>query len=422
MNEMDTPEVPQSASDHPAAATEVRYLVRQPILNAHHQLHGYELLFQLNSAGPAGGRGLHATRTVLDDILLYGLESLTGGQPAFITCSAESLTEPLVSVLPPEHVVLEIPEQLEASPKLLGACRNLKDQGYRLALTDFSWGPMPHMLLPLVDYVKVDFACIDSPGLERLRKAVAGAPVALLGENVNSRQTFQNALAEGCTYFQGFHFCEPDFIQKAKVPSNRLLHTELLAQLRTTPLDLKKVAPLVKRDTALVYRLLKLVNSPICAIRQEVTSIETAILVLGEEAFRRIAMLAALSELNSGQPAEILHTALIRARFCELAAPSRQLDPAEQYMVGLLSLLPVMLQQSMAELASGLPLRADVKRALLGHPLPERSLLAWIEAHEKNEVVQANAIADQFSLNIQRLEQYYVDAVVWESLAGRALR
>jgi c-di-GMP-related signal transduction protein len=81
---------PQSASfadDSMQVAAEVRYLVRQPILDTHNHLHGYELLFQLQSGGPDGGHGIHATRAILDNTLLYGLDKLTNGLPAFITCS-----------------------------------------------------------------------------------------------------------------------------------------------------------------------------------------------------------------------------------------------------------------------------------------------------------------------------------------------
>jgi EAL and modified HD-GYP domain-containing signal transduction protein len=422
MCEMGQPGAPQAASfenNSVQTAAEVRYLARQPILDTHSHLHGYELLFQLKSDGPAGGHGIHATRAILDDVLFYGLDKLTNGLPAFVTCSAESLTEPLVSVLPPNSAILEIPEQLETSPKMIGACRKLKEMGYRLALEDFSWGPMPHMLLPIVDYVKVDFDILDRPGRDRLRKAIEGTSVALLAEKIDTQESYQIALAEGFSYFQGFYFCFPEFIQKTKVPSNKFLHVELLKQLRSDPLDLKKIAPLVKRDTALVYRLLKLVNSPLCAIRQEILSIESAILTLGEAIFRKMAMLAVLSELNTGQPTEILHMALVRARFCELAAVSGSLDSEEQYMLGMLSLLPAMLRQPMEELAVELPLRPGIKKALLGEPVPERSLLSWIEAHERNEMSQAYQVVDSYGLNAQKLEQFYVDALLWEAVAAK---
>jgi EAL and modified HD-GYP domain-containing signal transduction protein len=132
-----------------------------------------------------------------------------------------------------------------------------------------------------------------------------------------------------------------------------------------------------------------------------------------------MAMLAVLSELNTGQPTEILHMALVRARFCELAAASCNLDSEEQYMLGMLSLLPAMLRQPMEELAGALPLRSEIRKALLGEPVPERSLLSWIEAHERNEMSQAYKVVDSCGLNAQKLEQFYVDAILWEAVAAK---
>ena len=74
----------------------------------------------------------------------------------------------------------------------------------------------------------------------------------------------------------------------------------------------------MKRDTSLTYRLLRLINSPACAMQQEVRSVEAALIAVGEETFRRMATLAIASELNSGQPMELLRMAFVRGRFCEL--------------------------------------------------------------------------------------------------------
>jgi hypothetical protein len=39
------------------------------------------------------GDGDLATRTMLDNTVMFGLEKLTGGLPAFVNCTAEALTE-----------------------------------------------------------------------------------------------------------------------------------------------------------------------------------------------------------------------------------------------------------------------------------------------------------------------------------------
>jgi EAL and modified HD-GYP domain-containing signal transduction protein len=176
---------------------------------------------------------------------------------------------------------------------------------------------------------------------------------------------------------------------------------------------------LVARDASLTYRLLRLVNSPLYAVRQEVRSIESAILLLGERIFHRIATLAIFSEFNSHEPPEILHMALVRARFCEQAAGLCDLDPNEQYLLGMFSLLAAMMRQPMERLAAELPLRSEIRQALMGANTGDGCLLAWIEAHERDDQVARDSIAKAYSLNQRSLMQHYLGALLWDAAARR---
>lgn len=407
-----TPEaIPHRAATEWPAGTGC--MARQPILDLRDRVKGYKLIFQNEPYDAAEANGFDTGSVVLDNIVLFGVGRLTGGVPAFVRCDAEALVEQLVTVLPPSAAVLEIPEGLEVTPKLLGACRKLKNLGFPLALVDFVWSPAPHPLLDLVEYVKVDVARVHKR--ERLRQWLEGTSVAMVAEGVHTQDDYRKARAEGFAYFQGFYFCNPETVQGRNVPSNRLFHIEILRQLFRDPLDLKTLCPLVMRDASLVYRVLRLVNSPICAIREPVSSIESAIMILGDVTFRRVATLAIQCALNEGQSPEILHMALVRARFCSQAARLCDLDPNEQYLLGLLSLLPAMLRLPMESLAPELPLRSEIRQALLGGALHERCLLTWIEFHERSKAAESLATASDFSLDQQRLAHTYVDALAWEA-------
>ena len=76
------------------------------------------------------GDGDLATRTMLDNSVIFGLEKLAGGVTAFVNCTRESLTEDLVDVLPPGMTVLEILETIEPTPDLVKACRRLKARAF----------------------------------------------------------------------------------------------------------------------------------------------------------------------------------------------------------------------------------------------------------------------------------------------------
>jgi c-di-GMP phosphodiesterase len=392
---------------------EVRYVARQPILDLQGRVHGYELLFRDGSDSVFRSDTAIATRTILDDTVLFGMERYTNGLPAFINCSAETLTEGLVQVLPPNKTALLIPASAQPTPALVEACLELKTSGYRLALDDFAWNPKSKTMLESADYICVDFSLVSAGDRPDLRQKLSSIPAAKIAKKVETQEEYDQACAAGFTLFHGNYLCRPVLLKDRKVPTNRFLNFELLRLLNREPVDLKKVSEFVLRDPSLTYRLLRLVNSPFCAVRQEVRSIESALLIVGEQLFRRVATLAILSELNTGRPAEILQMAMMRARFCSLAADSCALDPAEQYLLGILSLLPAMLGLPMEALTPTLPLRLPVRDALEGAANPERSLLAWLECHERGAWPECDAIAQASCLNPDQLLQCYAEALVW---------
>jgi c-di-GMP-related signal transduction protein len=397
----------------------VRYVARQPILDLHSRVHGFELLFRAGPEAAFRGDGDLATRTMLDNTVIFGLDKLTGGYPAFVNCTLESLTGDMVHVLPASMTVLEILESLEPTRELVAACRKLKRMGFRLALDDFTWDAKFEPLVEMADYIKVDFVLSGAEARKALLKRLKGLSVALIAEKVETQEDYRQARDEGFTLFQGYYFCRPLLMENRKVPANRLTQIEILQLLRASSIELKKLTRLVKRDASLTHRLLRLVNSPMCAVRQEVQSIESALLAVGEDTFRRIATLAITSELSTDQPPEILRMAFVRAKFCEDGAVMCGLDATEQYLLGLLSLLPAMLRLPMAELAPALPLRKEIRQALESAPNRERSLLRWLECHERGNWAASDDAAAACGMGGVELLSLYTEAVEWAEGALR---
>jgi EAL and modified HD-GYP domain-containing signal transduction protein len=398
-------ELPQTAWQR-----EMRSMARRPILDRKSRLVGYELCFPRVDRNPAGTDDGHASRTILDDVVLFGLNRLTGNMPAFIRCNADMLHDGWVQVLPADLVVLEISTQIECCQLLVETCARLRDSGFRLAIVDCDGDPVHHPLYPLASYLKFDLSHLRLTDCNRI---LAHPTPAIMATNVNTQGEYRDACKLGASFIQGLYFCCPDILQAPKIPPSHHTRIEILRELQSDPLLLKRLCPIVERDAALVYRLLRMANSPMCAIRQEVKSIESAIMFLGDNTFRRIAGLAILSELSSGQPAEVFNMAVVRARFCELTAKRAGLNPGEQYLLGMLSLLPAMLLCPMEKLVSDLPLRPAIQQALLDEPVPEAAMLAWIKSYEKNNFQESCDIALAHRLNQQQLTQFYIDAVVW---------
>jgi EAL and modified HD-GYP domain-containing signal transduction protein len=401
----------------PESTGELRYVARQPILDKHGHVQAYDLLFRNPPQAIVRNDADAAVETMLDNEVLFGLERLTNGQPAYISCTAEAITEDLVLVLSPSLTILGIPSSVEPTPRLIEACRALRSRGFRISLDDFVWN---ERLIPLIEhahYIRADFRQFGPEEQEKFSK-LGQAAISLVAQKVDTQDDFPHAVARGFTLFQGSYFCQPILLKERKIPANRLFHFDIVRELYRDPIDVKKVSQLIRSDVSLTFRLLRLANSPLYGVRQEVRSIETAIVMLGEEIFRRTISLAIMSEMNGEQPVEILHMGLLRARFCELAARIFQQDPSEQYLLGLFSLLPAILRVPMEEIVANLPLRGKVREALAGVENAERNPLSWIEAHERGDWTACDRIASAQGLHSSQMIVWYEEALIWAASAS----
>ena len=200
-----SPRVEQRSSQALAAASQdcsievpgsSRFVARQPILDLRGRIHGYELLYRKGTETAFSGDCELASRTVLDDTVLFGLERFTGGSLAFINCTDETLTEDLVSVLPSNMAVLELLETVEPSADLIAACGNLKAHGFKLALDDFVWEPKFAPLVELADYIKVDFLATGPEKRQELIRELKGKRIVLLAEKVETLEEYKQACSE----------------------------------------------------------------------------------------------------------------------------------------------------------------------------------------------------------------------------------
>ena len=107
----------------------------------------------------------------------------------------------------------------------------------------------------------------------------------------------------------------------------------------------------------------------------------------------------------------------VRARFCELASTLCGMNPTEQYLLGMLSMLPAMLRSPMDELTPNLPLRDSIREALTGEQIPERMLLCWLEAHEQGEWNRCAKVIHAAGVSDDELMQCYEEALLWAEAA-----
>jgi c-di-GMP-related signal transduction protein len=206
-----------------------RFVALQPIFDRRRKVFGYEALSRSKWENRFTGDPDAATRTMIDDWLLHGLDELTGGSRTFINCSFEALAGGAFTLLP-TRTVLELLESVEPNPEVVSACRRMKARGYQIALDDFQLSRKMDVLLALADYVKVDFRLTDSDKRRAIVSRVKGLATIPVAEKLETEEEFETAVAEGFRLFQGYTLGAPVLFSKRRFPpldANHLRETRV---------------------------------------------------------------------------------------------------------------------------------------------------------------------------------------------------
>jgi c-di-GMP-related signal transduction protein len=412
--------VDQRPSNPGQALSDQVFVARQPILDRDRRVYAYELLFR-DSAG-ASGSGTAASeataRVMCDAVVAFGLDTLTHGRPAFINITRDLLLEGIPTAFPPDRVVIELLETIEADDEVLAACRELRRKGYALALDDFVLTERTEALVPLADFIKVDFIGTDRRDARReIARCGREHQLALLAEKIESVEAFDEAGAEGFEYFQGYFFGRPVIHNAQKIPANQVSHFRLLNALQDPDLSVHKVERLVQHDASLCFRVLRTVNSAGFAQAARVDSIQQALVLMGVDTVRRWVSLWVLAGLSESAHPEVVDMASVRARCCELLM-QRQAGPdaaAGGFLLGMCSLLDTILSRPMESVIEQLPLPAATQAALRGEDTPGRRVLECAMAYERGDWERVLSLATRAGLSAQALRVAHHDALRWST-------
>ena len=389
----------------------IRFVARQPIFDRDERVFGYELLFRNGTEQAFQGDIDAAARSTLDSSLLFGIDTLCDHRRAFINCTREVLLNDMVTLLPPTLAVVEILESIEVDDEIISACQRLRSAGYLIALDDFTADDARESLFPLTDIIKVDLrATTRAERVDMMRSL--GASHSMLAEKVETQEEFRETLRDGFHYFQGFFFRRPELMKARDIPACQLNYLRMLAMVSRPTLDLKEIERAIKGEASVCYRLLRYLNSPVFAFHNNIHSVRHALGMLGEREIRRWVRLVATLSAGKGKSSELVFSALIRARFCELLSPRLGAGDSDLFLIGLLSLMDVIMQIPMAQILESVPVDQESKAALLGSG-PLYPIYMLMLAQEAGAWEDAANISALLGLPSGEVAEAYFNAVVW---------
>jgi EAL and modified HD-GYP domain-containing signal transduction protein len=397
-----------------------KFIARQPILDTRLQVFAYELLFRggpQNSFQPFANA---ASSVIADSITLFDLEMLAGQARAFVNVDEMALRLGAPRLLPADRIVVEILETVRPTQEILGACRELCSAGYQLALDDFVDSPEIAPLVEFASFLKIDFQMFDARTRSALARKYKDSNIRLLAEKVETESEFREARDLGFSYFQGYFFCKPSMVETREIPGNKATQLQLLTAVAAPEFRFDIIENLLKQEPSLLYRLLRYLNSPILGLRSEVRSVRHAIVLLGQNEFRRWASIFAIISMSAGKSPELIRTALIRAFFCEelAAAAGLREKGSSLFLMGLLSVTDALLDKPMRDVLKALPVIQDVKIALCGGTNRFREVFELVLALEHAEWIRISDIAERIGCDEGKVADSYLSALLRATSIG----
>jgi c-di-GMP-related signal transduction protein len=402
----------------------MKYLARQPILNRARELFAYEILFRNGIQNSCDGLDLNlASTSVLDTSFLIGFEKITAGRPMFINCPRDFLLRDYVSLFPPQSVVVEILENIKPDREVIDACLRLKQAGYTIALDDFVDSPGWAPLVALADIIKVDFRLTDQTVQRSLVSRYGGESIRMLAEKVETQEEYAAGMQMGYSLFQGYFFCRPEMMQHRDLPSFKLAYLELLRAATAPEFDIQELASKIKHEPSLTFRLLRYLNSAAFGLRSEIRSVAHALSLLGERELRKWIAVVSVGVLANKKPDELMTVPLVRGRFCELMAPLAGMagHASDLFLTGLLSVMDAIIDQPLERILADLPVRREIKEALLGRSGLYWQLLEIAIAHERADWDKVSELVREARMNEQEVSALYVSAIDWSTALRRAV-
>jgi EAL and modified HD-GYP domain-containing signal transduction protein len=198
-------------------------------------------------------------------------------------------------------------------------------------------------------------------------------------------------------------------IRGQRLPNNRLAILKLLSRLQDPAITPSQLDELISQDVAFSYRILRYVNSASLALPRKIESIHQAVIILGLEAIRSWTTLLAMSQVDN-KPAELIVTALVRAKMAEgIAKAMRERQPETFFTVGLFSALDALMDNTMEEILTQLPLADHIAEALLHRTGTHGEVLSCVLAYERGQWENLGCS----EIGTHKVRDSYLEAVRW---------
>ena len=393
------------------------YVARQPIFDIKKCIFGYELLFRADMANFFPDiEGDSATSKLLSNSFFnIGIEKIAGSNLAFINFTQELLLKQLPLMFSQDRLVVEILEDVQPERDVIEACQEIALNGYIIVLDDFFYKPSLEPLIEVADIIKIDVKATPLEEVGDLVKKMTERGVDLLAEKVETHDEFNRALEMGFRYFQGFFFSKPEVLKGKEISTPQMQLLEIMAEVNKENFEFNRLEKMIVRDASISYKLMRLINSTYFKRAKEISSIRQAIVMIGEVGIRRFLSLISMAGLAGNKPDELIKVSLVRAKFCELLGdhPGSSVETSELFTLGLFSLIDAIMDDTMENLMSQIPISGNIKEVLISGTGDLSGYLTLVESYERGDWEEIEDATNIMGIDQSDLPRQYMESLGW---------
>lgn len=391
------------------------FVARQPIFNLKKEIYAYELLFRtgMSNAFPGIDGEVATTSLLSSSFFTIGIDKISGGKLSFVNFTEDLLLKKYPEMFPSNKIMIEVLEDINPTDEIIEVCKEMKENGYQIALDDFVYEDRFKALIDLADIIKIDFLLSPLDEVVEMVAELSKYKCKLLAEKIETYEEFELAKKMGFVYFQGYFFAKPEILKNKDIPSNKLSILQLLNEVNSVDFDIDNLQKLLNQDVSTSYKLLNYLNSAFFNRLQPISSIRQAIAFLGSQGIRQFISLIAVGQLGDGKPSELIRTSIVRARLLELVGKEVNQDSGELFMLGLFSLIDAMLDNSMDNLINKMPLSDKICEALAHRKGEFFPYLKVVETYEAGDWEEFEKYFNEIGCAPEKIVEFYMEAVDW---------
>lgn len=404
-----------------------KYVVRQPIKDKNQDILGYEILFEVEKGGLYNETDDFAAADTIAGFLMQNNKNIFSSGMAFITFTPNLLFKNTPKIFEKGTLVIQIEDSFIIHPLALGFITRYKKAGYEIAINDFQFNPRYLSMMDSIDYIKVDFSIDNEVSLSNIVETASSFKKKCIAANVNTKESYDYAMKLKVDYFQGSYIAEALLTKANKTDYLQSNFFQLVVAITKDEPKMNEIEEIISRDAALTYGILKMINSVYFALKHRTSSVGQALVILGLAQLKRwVYLLSFKQDDNTKGSEEILKLSFLRANFCAELQPYAKdmpISKSEAHLMGMFSTLGYLIDATMEEIFDEIPIRIEIKDAIMQHRGRCGMLYLLVLSYEKADWGNITKYAEMLGIPKNIIAQIYFDCVedvnqIWDTLTN----